>query len=91
MQDFKTHKGVIISGARLRDSLGRVADSFVDNARGIREEDLYASHVTEKEKEQYLIEGFHRAERIRAGHVDNFTVWQRVNTDLTGECVAFLN
>jgi hypothetical protein len=91
MKEFKTHTGKLVTGARLNDSLGRVADFFVYNAYAVRIEDLYASHVTESEKDQYLAESLERAERIRAGNVDNFTVWQRVNTDLTGEFVALLN
>lgn len=90
MQVFTTHKGTRISGDQLQDAINKVADDCAENARAIKKENAYASHVTEKQKEQYLSKGLEYAEHIRLGNIDNFTIWQRVNNYLTGECVAFL-
>lgn len=88
--NFRTHTGEIVSGARLTEALASVANDWADNARAIRREDHYASHVTEAEKDQYLTDDLAFAETIRNGAVTSFTIWQRVNTALTGECVALL-
>ncbi len=88
---FRTHTGDIVTGERLTAAMATVADTWADMARAIRAEDAYASHVTETEKDSYLADDLARAERIRAGEVASFTIWQRVNTVLTGECVALLS
>lgn len=90
MAEFRTHIGEIVTGERLQAALNVVADFYVENAKGIRKEDLYASHVTDDQKEDYLRKGLLYAEEIRLGKVTNFTIWQRVNTELTGECIALL-
>ncbi len=88
---FRTHKGEEISGERLTDALNKVADDWADNARKIRQEDEYASHVSEKEKDDTLLKDLEYAEEIRRGEkTNNFTIWQRVNQELTGESVPFL-
>jgi hypothetical protein len=87
---FKTHTGEIVTGARLQDALNRVAQAWADNAKDVRTEDRYASHVAESEKDDYLREELDYAESIRQGNIDCFTIWQRVNAHLTGECVAYL-
>lgn len=90
MMIFRTHTGEQVQGDRLQAALNTVADWYTDNAYGIREEDLYASHVTEVQKDDYLARGLEHAEDVRAGEVTSFAVWQRVNEVLTGECVGFL-
>jgi hypothetical protein len=68
-----------------------VADWWAANAREIRETDPYAPHVTEEQKDQLLADSLANAEKIRRGELDNnFTIWQRINLALTGECVALL-
>lgn len=68
-----------------------VADWWANNARAIRSNDAYASHVTEKQKDEILARSLETAEQCRRGELDhNFTFWQRINTELTGECVALL-
>lgn len=87
---FRTHTGEIVTGDRLTAALNKVADDWADLARAIRKEDAYAPHVSESTKEANMQAMLARAEEIRAGLVDNFTIWQRVNTELTGQCVALL-
>lgn len=88
---FITHKGEVISGERLTAALNKVADDYRDLQIIVREENAFASHVTEKEKEDYLFKFYAIPEqKVRAGIIDNFTAWQRINNVLTGECVAFL-
>ena len=87
---FKTHTGEIVTGERLQSALKQVANDWRDIARAIRSKDLYASHVTEETKDARLAEALDRADKIEAGNVGSFTIWQRVNTVLTGECVGFL-
>ncbi len=90
MDHFRTHTGEIVSGERLRAAINEVADWYADNARAIRREDLYASHVTEARKEESLARGLEFAEEVRRGEACGFSVWQRINTKLTGECIALL-
>jgi hypothetical protein len=87
---FTTHTGEIVTGQRLQDALNIVADKQIEISKGIRKQDLYADHVTEETKDLNLQRGIELAEKIRNGVFDNFTIWQRINTELTGECVALL-
>lgn len=91
MKVFTTHTGQRIKGDRLRDALNTVANDWARMTHAIRVQDDYASHVTEKHKDNNLANGLALAEEIRGGAIDSFTIWQRVNTVLTGECVAFLS
>lgn len=88
---FKTHTGEIIEGEKLTNACKEVADDLRALAFGIRAEDAYASHITEAMKDQFLADSLFRADQVQAGKIDNFTIWQRVNTVLTGECVALLS
>ena len=89
LESFRTHTGEIVKGKRLQDALEKVADKWASNARAIRENDDYAPHVTEEKKDLNLKRHLAYAEGIRTGeNVNNFTIWQRVNTELTGDCVA---
>lgn len=90
MQSFRTHTGEIVTGDRLAAALNAVADDWAENARAIRIEDAYASHVTEDAKDGYLAKGLEFAEQIRRGETTGFTTWQRINQALTGECVGLL-
>lgn len=88
---FRTHTGEIVSGERLTAAMNAVADWKVENSHGIRREDCYADHVTEKTKEDSLARGLETAERIRNGTEPmGFWLWQLIDTELTGECIAFL-
>ena len=88
---FKTHKDETVTGEALQKARNTVADFWRDNAIAIRKEDLYAKHVSEETKEKRLQDQLAQAERIRAGTEPmGFWLWQRLNTELTGECIAFL-
>lgn len=90
LTQFRTHTGEIVEGERLREALNAVADWYAENARAIRRDDHYAAHVTEARKDEALASGLEFAEQVRRGEHCGFSVWQRVNTHLTGECVALL-
>lgn len=68
----------------------KVAQDWRDIAHAIRRKDAYASHVTEARKLDALHSMLASADRIESGEVTSFTIWQRVNQELTGECVALL-
>lgn len=87
---FVTHTQEIVEGQRLTDALNKVADKMVENAKAIRVS-KYANHITEIQKDFYLQQNLEFAEQVRAGYyIDNLGIWQRVNTELTGECIALL-
>ena len=88
---FTTHTGEVITGQRLAQALNAVADWKVKNAHGIYNEDFYASHVSKKTKLNNRERDLECAERIRNGTEPmGFWLWQRINNELTGECIAFL-
>lgn len=89
--NFRTHQGEVVKGKRLQAALNKVADFWAENAKAVRLEDAYADHVTEATKENILQQHLEQAERIRQGTEPmGFWLWQRVNEELTGECVAYL-
>jgi hypothetical protein len=52
----------------------------------------FASHITQRDKENYSIEQLKLADEIETGeHDHNFTIWQRMNYYETGECIALLS
>ena len=88
---MKLHTGKILTETELAEALKKVANDLRENAYAIHSENAYASHVTQEEKERYLQERLGYANEVEKGlHNSNFTIWQRVDTMLTGECVAFL-
>lgn len=87
---FRTHTGEIVTGERLRVALAKVAADWRALAHAIYKEDGYASHVAEECKAKNRDDMLTRADEIEAGSVKSFTIWQRVDTELTGECVALL-
>jgi len=90
LKQFRTHDGQVITGEPLQRALNHVANWYIENAYTVRTEDAYASHVSEERKELNLANQLALAERIRAGNESGFWLWQRLNTFLTGECVAML-
>lgn len=86
---FMTHKKELVSGSKLNAAIESVRSDFIDIAYGARVEDFYAPHVTEQKKDEILKRDLERANNIE-DRLDNFTIWQRVNTKLTGKCVAIL-
>lgn len=91
MESFTTHIGRVVTGEELKAALSAVADDWAQLAIAIHREDCYAPHVTLEQRDEYLIEMLKDAEDIRAGHVRSFTIRQRINTKLTGECVALFS
>jgi hypothetical protein len=88
---FITHTGEKVDGFQLERAINKVADWYVANAHAVYKEDNYATHVTEATKIDILNNDLKRSQEIRNGkHLNNFTIWQRINTELTGKCVAFL-
>lgn len=85
-----THTGEVISGARLTKARNKVAGDWAALAHAIRRDDDYADHVTTKQKDENLAQMLAEATDIRAGKHYGFTIWQRINTELTGECIALL-
>ena len=61
------------------------ADHALDDEFG------FASHITHKDKLEYIADRKQRVIDIENGMLDNcFTVWQRINEYLTGKCVTLL-
>ena len=87
---FITHTKEIVEGKRLIDALNTVADKMIENAKAVRI-GSYADHVTESEKDFTLNKSIELAEKVRNGFFDNFTIWQRINTELTGKCIPLFN
>lgn len=87
---FKTHTGETVTGQRLQYALDAVAHDYLKLARDIREEDAYAPHVTEEQKNKNMNDMFKHAHAVQDGSIFSFTDWQRVNEKLTGESIAFL-
>lgn len=91
IKSFATHTGEIVKGKKLDKALNHIADFWMNNSKAIRAEDDYASHVTEETKDLRLKQGLAYAESVRAGHIEDFTSQQRLNTYLTGDCIALLS
>jgi len=88
---FRTHTGEIVSGVRLTAALKQVASDWRQLGFDIRDENAYAAHVTEAEKDADILARLKEADAIETGHIQSFTIWQRVNAVLTGECVALIS
>ena len=83
------HRGEIIPEETLQAALKKVAADVRESARIARTE-KYASHITEDQKDEFMQKKLDLADEIEAGTARGFWLWQRVNTIVTGECVAFL-
>lgn len=89
---MKTHKGELVSDTMLTEARRAVAEDWRTMAYDIRVENAYASHITEEQKIQFYQDELRYADEIERGeHDSNFTIWQRLNTYITGECIAFLS
>lgn len=86
---FKIHTGEIVEGEMLEIALKKVAEDWRKNAMEIRK-GQYAFHITESEKDEILKNSLEFADLIERGEANSFTIWQRVNFELTGETIAFL-
>jgi len=89
---FRTHTGEIVTGERLEKACHSVACWMEKNAQSVFDSDPYASHVTKEQKLKILHDNFDAAQNVKElKNLNNFTIWQRVNAELTGECVALFN
>jgi hypothetical protein len=91
---FQTSAGEVLlhNDPRLIEVCERVATWYEKQADLVRAQNSFAKHVTESQKGDYINKHYLQwAEKIRQReNLNNFSVWQRVNAELTGECVAFL-
>lgn len=79
------------SAEELQAAREAVAADYIENAHGVREDDHYASHVTEAEKDAILASRLIHAEECRQGKNDHKVyMMQRLYEKLTGECIAIL-
>lgn len=86
---MRNHRGEIIPEETLQAAMKKVAADVRESARIARTE-KYASHITEDQKDEFMQKKLDLADEIEAGTARGFWLWQRVNTIVTGECVAFL-
>jgi hypothetical protein len=84
---FTTHTGEIVTGERLQITLNKVADDWAQLAEYIRN-GSFAEHITELQKDVQYNKMIKCCIDIREGVIKTFTIWQRINTAITGECVA---
>lgn len=68
------------------NNLNKVADDWERLGYDIFKEDQYADHVTYDVKLSNIQSHIDTANDIRNGIIKSFTIWQRVNQELTGEC-----
>ena len=88
--EFITSKKEIVKGEKLISAIESVKKDLINLAYAIKKENCYASHVTEKQKIDILNNSLKSANNIY-NKLHNFTIWQRINQKLTGECVALFN
>jgi hypothetical protein len=88
---MKLHTGRILTESELKEALAKVANEYRETAHIMRTSNYYADHITESDKERFLVELLKKADEIEKGlHNRNFTIWQKVDYMLTGESVPFL-
>ena len=75
---------------RFMEACKKVAEDCRELSYAIRKCNDYGNHVTESQNEEALQKRLKAADVVERGEIKNFTIWQRVNQELTGECVAFL-
>lgn len=68
------------------NNLNKVADDWERLGYNIFKEDKYADHVTDDVKLSHMQKHIDTANDIRNGIIKSFTIWQRVNQELTGGC-----
>lgn len=74
----------------LIEAINEVSIFFLILAFRIFISDNYADHVEENTKINMFLKRIQHAIEIKNGKINNFTVSQRINTILTGDCVALL-
>lgn len=89
---MKTHLGETITGARLTLARNYAASVNLRYAISIERGQVeFADHMTREAQLTIAKKERRLAKEIQAGkHDHNFTIWQRMNYNITGESVAFL-
>lgn len=88
---FRDSNGRSVTSAELQVALDHVAEDWLLMGFNVYMMDEYPAHVSESAKQARYEKGKEVSERIRDGReLNNFTIRQRVNTYLTGDCVALL-
>lgn len=72
------------------DAIREVCRDWRELAHAIRNEDAYASHVTEAEKDNQRDKMLQQADDIENGKSYGLTIAQRVYYKMTGHCPALL-
>jgi aminoglycoside phosphotransferase family enzyme len=91
---FIDHNGnnYTMNDEKYTDALKNVANFHRKNAKSIYINNKYASHVTNEKKKENLNNSLKYADDIENGIAKySFTLWQQINTELTGECIALFN
>jgi len=84
----RTERDPEFKAALLQEARNIVAQRCRENADAARIECPYASHVSEKEKDEIQAEGHAFADRIQSGEETSFTALQLIHHELTGETIA---
>lgn len=88
---FKDSNGRSVPSAELQNALNRVAEDWLLMGFNVYMMDQYPAHVSESAKYARYEKNKEVSERIRNGlELNNFTIRQRVDTYLTGNCAALL-
>ena len=95
MKTFKTHKGEVVSGAKLKKAINEVCDDCIARSHAIRKDDAYASHITTEEKNKILADNVSRFEGIRSQALSGelrYLPWflRDLDCKLTGESLPIL-
>lgn len=90
MAIFRDSNGITHNIKDIQHVFDKVGNDWERLGYAIRRGDTYADHVTEEMKDNILQKRIVAANEIRNGIVDSFTIWQRINEELTGQCVALL-
>ena len=87
---FQTHDKREVTGQEFENACQKVGDWLENLAHDIYNGDSWAAHVTQETKDIMLAKRLEHVARVKSGDITTFADWQRINTELTGECIAFL-
>ena len=89
---MKTHNGKKIIGQQLINARTHAAKGNDNYAKAIMTNKMsFPPHVTREKQIEIADHQLAYAKEIRAGkHDSNFTIWQRMDTFITGKCIGFL-
>lgn len=90
MKTFRTSEGKVLdwNNWKLVKARKKVANDYRQIAHAIHDGDSYAEHITQEMKDGFLAERLEAADRVEHGTEQmTFALWQRLNAEITGECV----